>query len=231
MTIEKLTKDERGWLESDPEYQQWDVRRKVLRIIDALTVENERLRSAMDREASELVAGWDAVHAENERLQRRVDIDASTIGQLTTRAQTAEARLATAEGLLKQVRDSVGVPMWLAAGAARFLASAQPAAPALGHPGADEVFTRLRAARQSAAPTRAKVPGEFSSWEVGDRVQLDGPLVDAYAAGRASVTAPSRTEAEQAVLDAVFNRAYCETYFHETVAVFEAYRAARRGLK
>jgi hypothetical protein len=46
MTIEKLTKDERGWLESDPEFQMWDVRRKVLRIIDALTAANERLRAA-----------------------------------------------------------------------------------------------------------------------------------------------------------------------------------------
>jgi hypothetical protein len=32
---EKLTEHERGWLESDPEFQKWDVRKKVLRIIDA----------------------------------------------------------------------------------------------------------------------------------------------------------------------------------------------------
>lgn len=35
--IEKLTDEERRWLESDPEFQKWDVRHKVLRIIDQLT--------------------------------------------------------------------------------------------------------------------------------------------------------------------------------------------------
>lgn len=45
-------------------------------------------------------------------------------------------------------------------------------------------------ANQPAAPSRVKVPGEFASWQIGDRVQLKGPLVDAFDA------APARTEAE-----------------------------------
>lgn len=71
MTIEKLTKDERGWLESDPEYQQWDVRRKVLRIIDAQAAENEQYRTHI----SEI--------DQSERAERK-------------RAEAAEAHLAVA---------------------------------------------------------------------------------------------------------------------------------------
>lgn len=55
--IEKLTDEERGWLESDPEFQMWDVRRKVLRIIDAQAAEIERAtQHVLKAEAAELAA-------------------------------------------------------------------------------------------------------------------------------------------------------------------------------
>ena len=82
---------------------------KALRIIDAQAADNERLREKLGLTERTLLTSIRAADRE---------LDA------------AEAHLATAAGLLKQARDSVGVPMWLAAGAARFLASAQPAAPA-----------------------------------------------------------------------------------------------------
>lgn len=40
--IEQLTEEERRWLKSDPEFQKWDVRRKVLRIIDQQAAELAR---------------------------------------------------------------------------------------------------------------------------------------------------------------------------------------------
>lgn len=46
---EKLTDEESAWLKSDPEFQKWDVRRKVLRIIDA----HEAARAALVKELEE----------------------------------------------------------------------------------------------------------------------------------------------------------------------------------
>lgn len=46
-TTETLTADERRWLESDPEFQKWDVRRKVLRIIDARDARIDQLTEAL----------------------------------------------------------------------------------------------------------------------------------------------------------------------------------------
>ncbi len=153
MTIEKLTKDERGWLESDPEYQRWDVRRKVLRIIDAQATENERLRAQQEHGAT----------LEDMRV-------------------SANLALATAVGLLTRVQAVLGGGCGaLTDDIDAFLASAQPAAPSLGHPGADEVFARLRAARQPAVPARTEAD---NGWHTPDSI-YDAMAVE-----------PARTEGE-----------------------------------
>ncbi len=89
---------------------------------------------------------------------------------------------------------------------------------------------------QPAAPARVKVPGEFASWEIGDRVQLSGPLVDAFAA---AAREPARTDAEHAVLDAMAGmpeeqlRWTIEMQDDDDAPVVSACRAelARRGVK
>ena len=150
-TNEKLTDEERRWLESDPEFQMWDVRRKVLRIIDALTAENAQLRAGHEQALNERDAAHNAM-AEWGRMRN----EAYTLYRAEgAKRDAAEARLATAEGLLRTTLHSWSAS--LADDVEVFHARrCQPAAPSLGHPGADEVFARLRAARQSAARTEAE---------------------------------------------------------------------------
>jgi hypothetical protein len=54
---ETLTSEERRWLESDPEFQKWDVRRKVLRIIDAQAARIDALEAKLVKALSEAQNG------------------------------------------------------------------------------------------------------------------------------------------------------------------------------
>jgi hypothetical protein len=107
MTIEKLTDDERARLER---LYQTPLRRKALRIIDALTAENEWLRAESEARRTTLFTKADELAAE------------------WRRAEAAEARLATAVGLLNSTVPHL--PFDVAEPVYAFLASAQPAAPA-----------------------------------------------------------------------------------------------------
>lgn len=65
MTVETLTAEERAWLEADPDFQKWDVRRKVLRIIDAQAAD----RAELERDYESMMAERNAVQGALERSE------------------------------------------------------------------------------------------------------------------------------------------------------------------
>lgn len=121
---------------------------ETLRVACALAdMEIARLRAEVDRLRDTRSDLWDALK------ERAADAESSR--------DAAESRLADATELLRRAHDTlarlglqwVDAPVPLIGDLRAFLA-AHPGAPPLGHPGADEVFERLQAARQPAAPAR-----------------------------------------------------------------------------
>jgi len=103
-----------------------------------------------------VLKSWGLVRA-NPGWKCRHHSNAMTCGEcqpaaLNTLALAAEVRQRVAESIVEAKRQVAAL-------------SAQPAAPSLGHPGADEVFATLQAARQPATPARTEAEPECSNTE------------------------------------------------------------------
>jgi hypothetical protein len=155
MTIEKLTDTERHYLGTVGARGTL----KALRIIDALTAENERLRAELSAADEYHQAQWGASEA---RLATAEADNADLVlryGENTERMILAEARLATAVGLLVEVLPFAKHWRPSTERAVRaFLASAQPAAPA--QPRQQDMTEDEYYSYQPAAPACATCKGE-----------------------------------------------------------------------
>lgn len=201
---------------------------EVVRLKEALeaaervhAIDQERIAVALTRvreleRERESSGDWQALRDANNRteaaesecaaLRAEVERTAKQSAANFVRANTAESRLAAANALLGRVRERVD-PY------------------ALGGILTRDINAHL--ANQPAAPATRQIR-DLGSLYIADG--LDEPA------------APTRTEAEQRVLEAVFLRSYCEqedgtlggpseTYYSEAVAIFDAYRIARREQK
>lgn len=166
MTIETLTEDERGWLVADPEYQMWDVRRKVIRIIDAQAValaearaECERLRAQAESWERGHGYAWDKLagsEAECERLRgetrradQRAQMHCEGFGALQDKLAAAEALLGRIAKYVREDKAHTPGSTRLARvlhGADAHRTSAQPSAPSRTEAGANVAEAKLAAA-------------------------------------------------------------------------------------
>lgn len=160
----KLTADERAYLRRSMSHPSV---LKALRIIDALTAENERLRAELE----ELDARLQDADAD-------VCSDQYQCWKAEKAAQVAaEARLATAEGLIQEVWDNGDIPRKIGLKLQRFLASAQPAAT----DPSDACRYDTSTVAQPAAPVRAEASMQAQSTGEFALAMAEKAVLDAMA--------------------------------------------------
>jgi hypothetical protein len=182
MQVERLTNEERAWLESDPEFQRiFQTRRKTLRIIDQLTAALAEAREKFDgKHAHKVLLDATLEHRQatfqtlrellktrdRELAEARAEVERWRTAMIGLRGDFDANRdkLAAASALLERMRDSPTIPMpWR--GAIRAHLSGQPAA---RHPKAAVVTSLadlLDGAVQPAAPSCECSPDDL--WQCG----------------------------------------------------------------
>lgn len=133
----------------------------------ALRREVERvtgLARATAETADKLLAERTSLRSEVERLRADVASADTNYHECAKARGAAESRLAAATELIVRAyeKEDAWLGRLIEEDMGAFLAN-QPATPTLGHPGADEVFARLQAARQAAAATTVDAPFAFAT--------------------------------------------------------------------